>query len=295
MAENIAVENSILGLMILNQDVLTTDLFTNTEGIYYSKIFQKPANHTWYQLKWLDNQSPDTVNSTNIDVRLRTGNALPFVSPITKINYTLDAFNALVQASDHNVIDEKLYKWQISRSTLGGSNAGSPTYDQGQARIQTTTSANTELINEMGTSLNTARLSNNNRIIKEYTIPNPGPYVITLPATVVPASVFVYQFEKSNNNVIDANQYYVESSDSGVTITFDPTNAGQTVTVKYIINNDQAWNYWSLPFLHTPAYVSNNVSDDYIQFRIDLRSLDHVSKIEMYRFTISSLLRQDAS
>ncbi len=294
MATSVETENSILGLMILNQDVLTTDLFTDTEGIYYSKIFEKPSNHVWYQLKWVDSQDVSTAGKTNIDVRLRTGDQLPYVSQITKKPYTLDAFNTLVKASNPNQIDEVLYKWEISRSTLGSSAAGYPTYSQGQSRIQVTTSADTTLLKEMGTATNTSRLSRNNRFTEQLTITDSAPYVINLAANVVPQSVFIYGFQLSSVDEPSENQYQVSSSDSAVTITFNAANSGQQVYVKYIVENDQVWNYWSLPFLHTPAYVSNNVSHNFIQFRIDLRSLDHVSKIEMYKMTISSLLKKDA-
>jgi len=293
MAGNVAVENSILGLMILNQDVLTADLFVDTEGIYYSKIFEKPDNHAWYQMKWLDNQSTATVADTNIDVRFRTGDILPFTSPITKISYTLDNFNDLIKTSNPNAIDEKLYKWHISQSTLGTSAAGYPTYNEGNGRTNTATSADGLLVRELGTSMNTSRLSKNNRIVQKYTITDSGQYIIALPSTVVPQSVFVNGFEKSNNSNITNGQYYVDSDGSNVIISFVQADGGKEVDVRYIIENDQVWNYWSLPQLHTPAYVANNVMHNYIQFRIDLRSLDHVSKIEMYKFTISSLLRKN--
>ena len=289
-----SLENSILGLMILNQDVLTTDLYQDTEGLYYSKVFQKPSNHIWYQLSWEDNQTASTQGLTTIDVRHRTGDSLPYVSPITQSPYSLSGFNTLIQNSNPDSIDQLIYKWQISRSTLGASAAGAPSYSQGQTRQQVTTIADSNLLNNMGTATNTARLSRNNRVLTQYLITDSNPYVIILQPNIDINSIQVNGFVLSSTAAPLAGQYQVNQTSTATTISFNSANGGQYVWVKYILVNEQNWNYWSLPYLNTPAYIANNVSYDYIQFRIDLRSLDHVTPIEMYKFTISSLLTENA-
>jgi hypothetical protein len=204
-----ATENSILGLVILNQSVLATDLYGFAiEGVYYSKLFQKPSNHIWYQLNWISNQPAETIANSSIDVRLRTGDSLPYSSLLTKKRYTLDEMNSKIQSEDHNDIDGLLYKWQMERSCLS-SETGNPTV----------TNDNQFAFFELGTTMQSARLG---------------------------------------------------------------------------ADDDPVWNYWSLPFLHSKAYVSNNVNHDYLQLRIDLRSLDHISPVNMYQITLSSILKKNA-
>ena len=49
-------QNSILGLMILNQDVTTQGLIAAKRGIYYSRLFEKPTRHAWYQIDFASNE-----------------------------------------------------------------------------------------------------------------------------------------------------------------------------------------------------------------------------------------------
>lgn len=209
MALDPVAQDSILGLIILNQDVLVTDLYDSyTNGVYYSKIFQKPSDHIWYQLNWIDNQTTTVVGDTSIDVRVRTGDSLPYISLITKKRYTLAQMNAKIQTENPNNIDGMLYRWEIGRSCLS-SESGNPTI----------TNADQFSFFQFGTTMNSTRLAS---------------------------------------------------------------------------DDDPVWNYWSLPILHNKTYISNNISHDYLQLRIDLRSLDQISPVNMYKITLSSILRKNA-
>jgi hypothetical protein len=209
MALDPVAQDSILGLIILNQDVLVTDLYDSyVNGVYYSKIFQKPSNHIWYQLNWIDNQTTSTQANRSIDVRTRTGDSLPYSSLITYQRYTLAEMNALIQSENPNEIDGMLYRWQMERSCLS-SESGNPTI----------TNQDQFSFFQLGTTMQSARLSG---------------------------------------------------------------------------DNDPVWNYWSLPILHNKTYISNNVNHDYIQLRIDLRSLDQISPVNMYKITLSSILKKNA-
>jgi hypothetical protein len=171
-------------------------------------MFQKPSNHIWYQLSWIDNQSVQTLGLTDIDVRVRTGDTLPYLSPITKKRYTLDQINNQIKNSDPKDIDQLLYHWQLSRATLGSDAGGDASMDD-----------SSRVFFELGTTANSAVLT---------------------------------------------------------------------------AEDDPVWNFWSLPHIHNISYISNNLSHDYLQLRIDLKSLDLISKVEMYKITLSSILKKDA-
>ena len=205
MGIDVESQNSILGLMILNQNVTVADLFDGKErGLYFSRIFQKPSNHIWYQCTWTDNKTSARLDKIDIDTRIRTGDKLPFNKATNKA-YTIPELNAKIKNGNPNEVDEAMYKWHLGRSMLGIDNNS------------TTTTADNDRVIEFGTATNTTRSASQNKAV---------------------------------------------------------------------------WNYWSLPRLHKKTYVANNVNHDYLQLRIDLKSLDKVTLVQMYKITISSILIQ---
>lgn len=213
MSIPLEVENSLLGLALLNQEVLASDIISDdVDGIYFSRLFVKPQNHLWYKISWIDNQLSPINEFTNIDVRIRTGDSLPYLGNITNTRYTFDQMNSKIKAESPNNIDAMLYKWQLNRSLLGITNPPN----------SITTDSDIPSIFELGTATNTTRLG-------------------TRPSSTKP---------------------------------------------------DPIWNYWSVPYLRGIGYIANNLDHDYLQLRINLKTQDGISKIEMYKITISSLLKK---
>lgn len=115
---SLGTQNSILGLYVLNQSVPADSLISNGRGVYYSRLFKKPSNHIWYQINWTDNHTNANFQEMDIDVRLRTGDALPF-NYSTNLPYTFESFNAFIKANTPDDVDAILYRWHLTRSLLG--------------------------------------------------------------------------------------------------------------------------------------------------------------------------------
>jgi len=156
---SLGAQNTILGLTILNQDVPPSSLISDDRGVYYSRLFKKPINHNWFQIIWEDNQTDNTFQKINIDVRIRTGNKTPFiVGSQPPANFTFEAFNLFIKNNTPDEVDELLYRWQLSRSLLG---------------IEGTTTVNgnlnaTDEVFELGTAFNTTRLPSSDDSIWNY-------------------------------------------------------------------------------------------------------------------------------
>lgn len=143
-------QNTILGLYVLNQTVPPDALISDDRGVYYSRLFRKPSNHIWFQVQWEDNQTASTFQKIDIDVRVRTGDALPY-NFNTKKRYTFDEINGVIKTQSPDVVDGIFYRWHLGRSLLGVSN--------------NSTSVNGNLspndgVFELGTAFNTTRLPN---------------------------------------------------------------------------------------------------------------------------------------
>jgi hypothetical protein len=303
-------QDSILGLMILNQNVLTSDLTSKGLGIYYSRIFQKPSNHIWYQLTWNDSQSEATFNKTLANIQVRTGDLLPYLDPLVgNLRYSLSEFNTVIENNTADQIDGVLYKWSLGRSLLG-MNPTTGTYGP-QIFVSANATGTTEII-PLGTATNTARLSDNTEFSEtsgNYVIQNNYPFGIQLNHIPKFGGVFVPGFtETLFNTKISGNQFYVYYSgvaaNTGTNasavnagfVQFNQSTTGTVIDLTYTYKNvrpDAVWNYWSLPFLHNKAYISNNLDHDYLQLRIELKSLDALTNIDMYNITVSSLLKKD--
>jgi len=65
-----------------------------------------------------------------------------------------------------------------------------------------------------------------------------------------------------------------------------------TNTSRLATADDLVWNYWSIPNLNNKFYIAHNADQEYIQLRIDMTSLDRISPVEVYKITISSLLKR---
>jgi len=141
-------QNTILGIYLLNQPVLTL-IPSFTTGVYYSRLFAKPSNHIWYMLSWQDNQNLASFENVDIDVRLRTGSALPYNNAQQR-PYNFSEFNALVESSSPDLIDGILYRWTLGRSLLGVSGT---TAVNGNAM-------SSSAVFEYGTAYNTAQITN---------------------------------------------------------------------------------------------------------------------------------------
>lgn len=151
-------QNTILGLYVLNQTVSADALVSNDRGVYYSRLFLKPSNHIWYQLNWEDNQASSTFQKIDIDVRVRTGSDLP-INTTTGNRYTFEEFNALINSQTPDVVDGKMYTWQLSRSLLGSNN--NSTVVNGNATPN-------DSVFELGTAFNTAKIPNSEDAVWNY-------------------------------------------------------------------------------------------------------------------------------
>jgi len=117
------IESSVFGVTILNQDVFldSTGGYTN-DGVYYSKIFQKPSAHSWYQVNWIDNEDKfvldinrNTLNKFVVEFRVRVGNELPW-NYDTNERYKLDDTNDSILSNTPEETDALLYRMTVGRS-----------------------------------------------------------------------------------------------------------------------------------------------------------------------------------
>ena len=116
------IESSLFGVSILNQDVFLADAGTTNDGVYYSKIFQKPSAQSWYQVNWLSNENKftndlnkNTLNKFIVEFRVRVGNALPW-NYVSNQQYTLGGINSFIVGNTPEQTDALLYRWTIGRS-----------------------------------------------------------------------------------------------------------------------------------------------------------------------------------
>ena len=161
---SLGAQNTILGLTILNQDVPPDSLVSDNRGVYYSRLFQKPSNHNWYQIVWEDNQNNNTFQKINIDVRVRTGSNTPFIiNSVPPSYFTFDDFNNFIKNNTPDRVDELLYRWQLGRSLLG---VNSP--PQGSTSVNGSNAAGDDSVFELGTAFNTARIQSSQDSIWNY-------------------------------------------------------------------------------------------------------------------------------
>ena len=212
-------QNSILGLMILNQDVTTQGLIAAKRGIYYSRIFQKPSNHAWYQINMKSNESSDNFQNIDVDIRYRSGNLLPIenYNTIPQTRYSFDGFNEFIKNNDPSLVDQKIYRWSLGRSLLGETQ---PQLPVGLTGVTVAVNSDSNQMIELGTATNTSQL---------------------------------------------------------------------------MAADEPVWNYWSIPNLNKKFYIANNADYNYLQLRIDMTSLDRISPIEVYKITLSSLLKKESN
>jgi hypothetical protein len=116
------IESSIFGVTILNQDVFLSSAGSNNDGVYYTKVFQKPDAHSWYQVLWLSNEDKytidinrNTLNKFFIEVRARVGNNLPW-DYVNNQRYSLADVNSLIVNDSQENMDALLYRMTIGRS-----------------------------------------------------------------------------------------------------------------------------------------------------------------------------------
>ena len=116
------LENSVFGVSILNQDVFLADAGTTNDGVYYSKVFQKPNSHSWYQVNWISNEDKYTSNiNTNtqsrfyVEFRVRVGNELPW-DYVNDERWSLGNLNSYIVDNSPEEVDALLYRMTIGRS-----------------------------------------------------------------------------------------------------------------------------------------------------------------------------------
>jgi hypothetical protein len=179
------IENSLFGVALLNQSVFLENTTVSADGLYYSKIFQKPSEHSWYQISWLDNSSI-LSSDYKIELRYRVGNALPYNYGKNR-EYRLDEFNTLVQTQTPEQIDRILLSATLDRSIIeDGQNMGiSP--------------ANTFVL-EAGDAFNSFVLPDSKQPFWSYwSLP-----VINSPSFILPNSTYDYiQFRISLQTSVD--------------------------------------------------------------------------------------------
>ena len=274
------VQNSVLGLLVLNQDVTASSLLQEKRGIYYSRLFEKPDNHVWYQIAMTDNLSTVNFENVSIDTRYRTGNGLPY-NTSTGQDYTFDEFNALIKSSNPDSIDTRLCKWNLGRSMLGVSGTS----------IQMSEQLNVVL--EQGTATNSTKLYPNNLVKNEtHIVASGNPCTVALNNDFILSSVRVSGFSYTTGTPQQGQYRLVGQGPQAYLLVFNPKDIGKTADVWYEKEPKPVWNYWGVPNLYEKFYIAHNIDHKYIQLRIDMTSLDRVSPVEVYKITISSILKK---
>lgn len=124
MSNGLNIENSVFGVTVISQDVFLADAGTtgNNDGVYFSRIFQKPDAHSWYQLNWLSNAdqfildiNKNTLNKFVIEFRVRVGNNLPW-NYQTNARYSLSDINSFIVNNPAEQTDALLYRMTVGRS-----------------------------------------------------------------------------------------------------------------------------------------------------------------------------------
>jgi len=163
------VQNSIYGVAIYGQDVFLDDIENVRDGIYYTKIFTKSSNEIWHRLAWLDNRiltgPNNTLSKMKVEVRTRTGNALPMKDYTTNTPYTIDEINEVIQTEGINAIDTIFMRATLNRSIISNTNVynvASGTVITGPADEVTSNEINYE---RLGTGYNSFRINDTDDII----------------------------------------------------------------------------------------------------------------------------------
>lgn len=118
--QNLNTESSVFGLSLFNDNIFLNATSNASNGIYYSKIFQKNTTDIWNTVSWSSNTLPLSP-TTRIEVRLRTGNQLP-INQSTGQPYTLSALNSIIQNNNANVVDTIFERAMLNRSVLSNLN-----------------------------------------------------------------------------------------------------------------------------------------------------------------------------
>jgi hypothetical protein len=170
--QTLNVQNSIFGLATYGQDVFLNDTNNLRDGLYYTKIFKKVDTDIWHRLAWLDNQiltgKDNTLGQMKIEVRTRTGNALPIKDYTTNTRYTLEEINDVIVNQDINEIDTIIERATLNRSIISNLNvytAPSGTPITGPPDMVTSTGDEYE---RLGTSYNSFRINNTDDTIWNY-------------------------------------------------------------------------------------------------------------------------------
>lgn len=149
------IENSVFGVAIFGQDVFLNDLVNQQDGVYYTKIFQKNATEIWHRVAWLDNMTAQLSQFMKVEVRIRTGNALPIKDFTNNTRYTLDEINQVIQTQDLNEIDTIFERAMLNRSVISDKDV-------------TIVDSKTPNYPVLGTSYNSFRITSDNDTIWNY-------------------------------------------------------------------------------------------------------------------------------
>jgi hypothetical protein len=257
-------ENNLLGLIVLNQDV-TIEPSEIKDGIYYSRLFKKPSNHSWYQLYCYDNRQQNIFGSFGIDIRVRNGNDLPF-------NYWTVYSGTGYSGTNSNYLESAGYITSGTYSNLSGSySLQNYTGTSLVLSFSGTSQISSDIYSGTITYSKPFELNNFNNIVSEDTI-DFYMYRWMLQRSVLPGY----------GTIIDGSLF-----EKG-------TNFNTTMLPSKV---DSIWNYWSLPILTKNAYMPGNTSFDYLQIRIDMRNYNYDSGAsadpKIYKLVISSILNKD--
>ncbi len=153
------VLNSEYGTAVFGQNIFESQPgVTSANGIYYTNIFQKASTDMWNIVSWSDNQiltgANNTLGKMKVDVRIRTGSALPW-NYLTNKPYTLAQINSFIQNNSIDAIDTIFERAMLGRSIISNINASG------------VTSSNTNY-EQLGTSYNSFRISSYDDIIWNY-------------------------------------------------------------------------------------------------------------------------------
>jgi len=170
--QKLNVQNSVYGVAVYGADVFLDDTNNLRDGIYYTKIFTKTSNDIWHRLAWLDNRvltgQGNTLSQMKIEVRTRTGNALPVKDYTTNTRYTLDEINEVIQTEGVNEIDTIFMRATLNRSIISNTNVyNSPSgvVITGPADEVTSDEVNYE---RLGTGYNSFRINNTDDTLWNY-------------------------------------------------------------------------------------------------------------------------------
>jgi hypothetical protein len=164
----INLENSLYGVAIYGEDVLISSTSATDDAIYYTPIFKKNSYELWDKVIWEDNTYRNTLlpecfaggptpcktkfGTTQIEVRVRTGNALPTKNYSTRTNYTIDEMNTIIKYQSREYVDSLMWRSCMGRAVT----SQLPAYLQPTPSVPSTPPFS--LSNGLGTALNTFRL-----------------------------------------------------------------------------------------------------------------------------------------